>query len=506
VRERWEPGCLVSSRRTWDMVAGEGVDCIDTVGIVDAVKAVVGPSEEVGPEEARLLGTVLRRDMIARWRESGDHKIELSELLRYLASLRFRTSADQNALAAELLSPKMGGDEGKRAAFTPSGHLLDSAYDGDAIEFFAVCRREIAADAALLAEWARRATTDDARRGAIAYLLNGELATTMASHIRAGSSQNWLADIPEDLLRDLEEDEQLRVCAVLARDRQSFKDSWPSPTRHRAPEEGALDRIFTWWRRDGEQLLAEYQRRVYPQGCFVRIGAMPPDDDDGRIEWLKLFLLSSLQTMGQAQPEQHRGFIEKCDSEGWLHAFSVAREEPGRWVEVFLQYVDAQDSELKYYQHMKDLVGLGIIAKYIDEYTEAILAADRAETVSPHDLLAPRTSHLFQGGGADAPPIHPVLGIGQCFLFRELMRHGVLKNRQLQPYCYVPFRRTRSVLERLGCTGLEAEPDRLTRSRMIHEFLTEHLGERATFQDAFDIPFAILADETSLADRLMLGD
>ena len=506
VRNHWQPGCLVSLRRTWKLVGAEEAEGIAKVGIVDAVKAVVGPSSVVGPEEARLLGTVLRRNVIASWQESSEQMAELSQLRHYLGSLKFRTSAYDDALASELLSPNMGGDERKRAAFAPTTHLLESAYEGDAIEFFAVCRKGIAADAPLLAEWARRATTTDARRGAIEYLLNGELADSMASNIRSGSLQNWLGDIPEDLLRDLREDEQIRVRAKLALDWQSFGQSpHVAPPPAVRSRDGALERICNWWDKERERFLTEFQGRVYPQGQFVRIRAVPPDDDDGRIEWLKLFLLSSLQTMGQVQPQQHRDFIEKCDREGWLHAFSVAREEPGRWVEVFLKYVDEQDAELKYYQHMKDLVGLGIIAKYIDEYIEALLAADRATTVSPHDLLAPRTSHLFQGGGADAPPIHPVLGIGQCFLFRELMRNRILQNRQLEPYCYVPFRRTRSVLEKLGCYGLEDESDRLIRSRMIHEFLTDQLGERATFQGAFDIPFVILAGNERVAGQLMPG-
>ena len=116
------------------------------------------------------------------------------------------------------------------------------------------------------------------------------------------------------------------------------------------------------------------------------------------------------------------------------------------------------------------------------------------------EILRPRTSSHFQGGGPDAPPIDAALGIGATFVMRELVRHGVLANKRAYRYCYVPSRSVLEFLDLLGVptASLRSEP-RTAQSEAIHEFLVSRMGkERATFDLSFDLPFRAIAQDTNL--------
>ena len=54
----------------------------------------------------------------------------------------------------------------------------------------------------------------------------------------------------------------------------------------------------------------------------------------------------------------------------------------------------------------------------------------------------------------------------------------------------------------LGCSTLAKKHEPWEWSRMIHEFLREHLGDKAAiFEGAFDIPLQIVADDVDLQLR-----
>ena len=99
------------------------------------------------------------------------------------------------------------------------------------------------------------------------------------------------------------------------------------------------------------------------------------------------------------------------------------------------------------------------------------------------------------GYGYDTPAANRTIGIGACFVVRELVRMRILTKEHIYPHCFVPIKRVRDFfVEELGCKEILTEP-KLTASKVIHDFLVKHMGkEKATFNLAFDLPFLTLAD------------
>jgi hypothetical protein len=121
------------------------------------------------------------------------------------------------------------------------------------------------------------------------------------------------------------------------------------------------------------------------------------------------------------------------------------------------------------------------------------------------EIIAPRTSSSFSGGGPDAPALTRGLGMGAHFAFRELLRVGVLDQPFAHPHCYVPARRVCALIDTLASSEIRALPS-TARSRAIHTFLVEQLGDqRATFIGSFDLPLLALADSHELQEELLGG-
>lgn len=111
---------------------------------------------------------------------------------------------------------------------------------------------------------------------------------------------------------------------------------------------------------------------------------------------------------------------------------------------------------------------------------------------------------MFQGGGPDAPPIAGVLGIGQCFVVRELARHGVIRNAHAHPYCYVPFKRLRRLMQCIDPElMLDESGGRWDQSKAIYRCLEKHLGAGAIFDGAFDVPLLVVSENAALQERLL---
>jgi len=159
--------------------------------------------------------------------------------------------------------------------------------------------------------------------------------------------------------------------------------------------------------------------------------------------------------------------------------------------------VDQQAESLAYRMWLGPLFSVFLVASWLDEYIEALLALNRIKDQHVHLslYLNPRANPVFSGGGADAPPLQPFLGIGACFLIRELVRKEIIKQPAVHPFCYVPNRRVRYMLQRLGAKGLsDGSGTRFEQSCSIHRFLVQHLGEEdASFHGDFDLPFQVLA-------------
>lgn len=102
------------------------------------------------------------------------------------------------------------------------------------------------------------------------------------------------------------------------------------------------------------------------------------------------------------------------------------------------------------------------------------------------------------------PPLSRVLGLGSCFVVRELVRLGVLESEHAIDHCFVPIKSVRDVFQRLGCDGLDLQVQRWEMSSYLYRFAAGHLGaDRATFMNDFDIPFQFVAEDNDLCHRFL---
>jgi hypothetical protein len=273
-----------------------------------------------------------------------------------------------------------------------------------------------------------------------------------------------------------------------------------------------LLRIHAWWLADGDQpqhrfngltYREEYERRTYPKGRPTHLADTAASSSQSRKEWTTLMLLGLLHTMGRAGDGQHRQFLQNCEDQGWLDMFASSEPDSERWMAFVSSYLERQVDEAEYFHWMRQFVGIFQMSRYLDDYIELFLAIERVNRAFQlTEITRPLTSSLFQGGGIGAPPLCRVLGLGACFIVRELVRLGLLRNHFAYRHCYVPTKRVRDIFYLLGCNGLDIQVERWNISTHIHNFISQQIGpNRATFSDAFDIPFQFIAEDMSLQQR-----
>ena len=268
----------------------------------------------------------------------------------------------------------------------------------------------------------------------------------------------------------------------------------------------ALEEIWTWWSKEGNGRVRRFNERTYPEGKPPPLDRdFSPQDTLQRQNWLSLMMLASLQTMGRANPEADRDFLRKCAREGWMDVFADPRFPADRWIGVLEDYLGTQTYDLRFYHWMRQFVSIYQIARWLPEYAWSFLAIDSSK--QPFDLdraTRPAMNPDFAGGGPSAPPLTRALGIGACFVVRELVRTGVLQSEFTHDHAYVAVGRVRYVLARLGITNLQRESANYRHSRQIRDFLRDHLGsDKAHFNRCFDLPFLAIAEDPLLQTRFL---
>jgi hypothetical protein len=270
----------------------------------------------------------------------------------------------------------------------------------------------------------------------------------------------------------------------------------PKPTPPEYDARQVLGRLYEWWQAYGAVSTDTYVERVYPGGRTPAVRKEFFDKDlSDRREWVTLFLLGSMQTIGRSNPEQHRNFLSRCDEKGWLDVFADGEHDARRWMDMLEGYLDDPAGTHDYYQWMKQFVAIFQISRWLPDYVESFLNVNRMKKpFGFDDIISPRTSSIYSGGGPDAPALTRALGIGACFVMRELTRLGILHQKLAHRYCYVPGTRVCGVLETIGGPSLRMLPTG-ARSSGIYRFLVENMDEdRATFNRAFDLPLLALGE------------
>jgi len=268
----------------------------------------------------------------------------------------------------------------------------------------------------------------------------------------------------------------------------------------------ALETVWAWWDKNSAALVRKYELRTYPGGAPPRLSVRFSERDHFECEnWLSLFILAALQTMGRVKPEQHRGFLETCKRRGWMEVFADSGSTAERWIGVLDNYLDTETNESLFYHWVRQFVSIYQIARSLPEYVGVFLDIDKHNNRFDFDeILTPRAASTQSGGGWDAPPLTRVLGIGACFVVRELVRMGILASHHAHDHAYVGVGRVRNVFVRLGMPDLRGEGASYRHSLLIHRFLVDHLGpDRAHFNRCFDLPFLAIAEDAQLQKRFL---
>ena len=195
----------------------------------------------------------------------------------------------------------------------------------------------------------------------------------------------------------------------------------------------------------------------------------------------------------------------QASAAGWM---SLQIRISGRRVDrCSRQYLDAQTDEIPFYHWVRQFVSIYQIARWLPEYV-GIFLDDRQATIriSIFDRISkPAVNAIYQaGGGSGAPPLTRALGIGACFVVRELVRTGILQSHVVaHDHAYVAVGRVRNLFVRLGMIDLRSEGASYRHSRQIHRFLIDHLGpDKAHFNRCFDLPFLAIAEDAELQTRV----
>ena len=261
-----------------------------------------------------------------------------------------------------------------------------------------------------------------------------------------------------------------------------------------------LNNLYEWWEHNDTEIVENYNSEVYPSTKpFVLNKDYFPNDKQFRKNWISLFILGACETMGYYKRAAHRNFLNICEKKGWLDVFSNPEINADRWIEVLENYLDSQISdEINYFHWFKQFVSIYQLARWLEDYVHLFVEIEKykEKSIEIEQIISPRTSTIQQRGGIDAPPLTKILGIGNNFVLRELVRNSVIKQPLIHRHCYVPVKRVREILIKIGCKGLEGEYNKIRKSSIIYNFLRKHLGEKkATFNNAFDIPLLAVAEK-----------
>ena len=509
------PGHVVSHGKIASLLMSLLLDenlIMQEVTLCSRLQRELGESHCVDASQASQLGSLITREFLdALDRGNQNQRNEYDKLVDFLSNIRFQGSDGQFHAAADLLMRGEGvdnQDERCWAAFAPNERLLAGDYNGNALEFFKASRSdEPNAPPELIAQWAMHASDDQKRLAALKYLLEGQLRREVAFNIWNRIAGTWLHNLATSpLLTDHFDSYQRSIILGELRlyDEGAIVPPTPPPGPLVTLEPAAvLEDIHAWWIHEGDNRISEYEESVY--GGFRLQLSDKPDWEDSQIRenWLTLFMLGALHTMGWVQPEQNRSFIRLWRENEWLQVFASPRTNREARMEVLEQFLEQSGETIEFYDWMRQYVSFVQFANWLNDYGDAFLEIDKLfDRFSLTDITRLRSSSRFQGSDFDAPSIDRTLGIGAYFVVRELMRLGILSSVHAYPHCYTPVRRVRNLLESIGCRGLDSDASQSwEQSVAIYEFLSECLGERATFNGAFDIPFLIITDDEELERR-----
>lgn len=445
------------------------------VSLADAVRGEVGDPARAGPELAEILGRLFHEGA------SDFDRADQVELGGVLELLSFQSEAGTWEPLDQLLSPEL---DRRLFGFAPPDRRLGARYGKRGRDLFKKCRqqrRRPPIENAEVLDWAHEASDERARRAVVEYLLEGDLSVMEVRR----RLPDLLAACP--WLRDHED-----LQGVIPAQEPPLSE----PSMRSGPD--GLLRIAAWWRAEGAKETASYEREVYGALPLILDDAPEWDDLGDRRAWITLLALGAFSRLGRTQVAQHGGFVRFCQERNWIDVFAARHPNGAAWADLLENYFERTVDDTPYFLWVQQLVGVFQLSRWLPDYADAFLDLDRRQDPSLEAVLGQKDSPQFAGTDFNAPPARRTLGLGACFVVRELLRRRVLRSARVHSLAYVPSMRVRTICRELGADIPEPREASWGRiSGAIHAFLVEHLGpEGATFGGAFDLPLALLTEKS----------
>ena len=488
-------------------------------GAAALVRAELGSDNQVDPDTAALLGSLLDEDFIKSlsW-------LEQNELRKAAAAGRFQMADGYWREARYAPRDAADGDEERRIlAFAPDAAVADETYTAAALAFY-----RIAADqsgfqrtADTFAQWAQDMASPDARRALLAYVVEGNQGERLGA-LLARERPHWLPDTAEALrqsalLEELDDDARGRLLTILypslARSigagLWSLLDLGDAAPDETPPDPATeLGRIRDWWHTEHQAQRDRYDGRVWPNGFGPR-QLQDREASDDRVGWFTFFALGVFRTLPWNHEPAHKSFVESGMNAGWWAEMAEARFGSNSlteaelsaaampWLKRLEDFARPDAWRIDFPQWRRTIVDLYALARWLPDYVEAFRllprVIEREGRVALSDTWRLTYAPIWQRRGLEGAPFTQSLGLGANWMIREAIRHGLWTEEdaaQMHPYGWAATGRLRRLFDFRLAYPLGERGD-MDRSPQIHRFVADHLGPDATFLGDLDLPLQL---------------
>jgi hypothetical protein len=492
---------------------------IKPVKLLDVIKLFLQEDKGVSAGAASRLGTILNRKQWEKW-ELKNHGTELSEVRAFLAGLSFPSEAGAYVSADNLLvshettglSDEIDADERRRATLAPPNRILSKNFDPEATAFFSLCRKQLKANAHVLADWARDARGD--RLCAVFnYFYDGRSRGELAQGVADILGSDWLRQRePDSEFENLSQETKKEIWLLFRKVEFQTMEPIEPPPPTIDPEE-ALQRIADWWQRERDQRLPGFLNTTYGDLAPKNL-CWPSDEDWGldgsnlkaRRDWMILFVHAALHTQGWYSPGRHREFVAFLNNNRWLDVLARSDATADDYIRILDEFLGDKPEAIVYYHAMRQFITFYASSRKLDVILEALNNLEKKDTRFPlTEAFSISLNPDFMGTGLVAPSFERGYGLGAHFVLRELYRLGHLSNNLGYEHAYVPTRSVRYLCERVfGLHGFGSMTWHDGASSMIHTQLGKLNGHvDVTFDKCFDIPLWILANDSLLQKQVL---
>ena len=401
-------------------------------------------------------------------------------------------------------------DELLRSSFAPSNRILDPAYIGRREDWtvFRWLRVQHRVDASDIADWYMD-VRKDLRPAALRYLLYGKLQDPVLRHlISLRTRPSWLRDFVgvSRMLEEICEEAWLRQRLLGAFFPEQFVSD-PQPRPVQVDSDTFFNRLSKWWDDDAarNEVITAYERRAWPE--WLRRDGDISDRLQAESEdhWLALLVLGACRSIGRAQDQHHRTFLELLHERGWWNVFKDPGDV-GAWMRMLREWQDGALAKLTYAKWMSLFPAIYQLSRYRDVYVRLLKSAGQrpATKYNITRLFTPRVDQALTGAGThfDAPPAP--LEMGRHWVLRELVRLKVVEGEHLYRDCWVPAEQVLRFLRNFGLDRDDGIPNP-QKAHAIFDFLASELDTATpNLHRAFDIPMRHVASKPDLCSRFGL--